>query len=64
MDFEYSEKVQALIATLETFMDEHVYPIEQEFRMWTSEEANRWKVWPGLAALKKKARALGLWNLF
>tara|TARA_R110000772_G_scaffold44732_6_gene102828 strand:- start:513 stop:1730 length:1218 start_codon:yes stop_codon:yes gene_type:complete len=64
MDFEYSEKVQALIATLETFMDEHVYPIEQEFRMWTSEEANRWKVWPGLAALKEKARALGLWNLF
>lgn len=64
MDFEHSEKVRSLIARLEAFMDEHVYPVELEFRMWNAEEANRWKVWPGLEALKDLARKEGLWNLF
>ena len=64
MNFEHTEKVQALIAKVEAFMGEHIYPVETEFRMWTEAEANRWKVWPGLAALKEKAKALGLWNLF
>lgn len=64
MNFEHSEKVVALVARLEAFMDEHVYPVEQEFRMFTAAETNRWQVWPGLEALKEKARDQGLWNLF
>ena len=64
MDFEHSEKVRSLISRLEAFMDKHVYPVELAFRMWNAAEANRWKVWPGLAALKDSARAEGLWNLF
>ena len=64
MDFEHSEKVCSLISRLESFMDKHVYPVELAFRMWNAAEANRWKVWPGLAALKDSARAEGLWNLF
>lgn len=64
MNFQHSDKVRSLIARLEAFMDRHVYPVELEFRMWNEAEANRWKVWPGLAALKEAARAEGLWNLF
>ncbi|MCW1432376.1 acyl-CoA dehydrogenase family protein [Novosphingobium sp. JCM 18896] len=64
MNFEHSEKVAQLVTELAAFMDEHIYPAEGEVREWTAAEANRWKVWPGMAALKEKARAQGLWNLF
>ncbi len=64
MDFEYSEKVKALIAKLEAFMDEHVYPIEAERTEFIHDHANLWKPWPGTEAIKQKAREAGLWNLF
>jgi acyl-CoA dehydrogenase len=64
VNFEHSDKVQTLIAKLEAFMDEHIYPVETEIRVWTAAEASRWRVWPGLEALKGKAKAQGLWNLF
>ena len=64
MDFAYSDKVTALRAKLEAFMDEHVYPIEREKYRWEHDHAHQWTVWPGLAGLKAKAREAGLWNLF
>ncbi len=64
MNFEYSDKVKALIAKLEAFMDEHVYPIEAERQAFIHDHANLWKPWPGTEALKAKAREAGLWNLF
>jgi len=64
MNFEHSDKVKDLVSRIEAFMDEHIYPIEHDFRMWNAQEANRWKVWPGFDELKEKARAQGLWNLF
>jgi acyl-CoA dehydrogenase len=64
LNFEHSEKVAQLVAQLAAFMDEHIYPAEDEVREWTAAEVNRWQVWPGMAALKEKARAKGLWNLF
>ncbi|MBL4801510.1 MAG: acyl-CoA dehydrogenase family protein [Emcibacter sp.] len=64
MNFEYSDKMKDLIARLEAFMDEHVYPIEKERNEWVHAEANLWKAWPKMEALKEKARAAGLWNLF
>lgn len=64
MDFDHSPNVLNLIGKLEAFMEEHVYPIEIEFRLWNEREANRWSVWPGLENLKEKAREQGLWNLF
>jgi acyl-CoA dehydrogenase len=64
MNFEYSDKVKALNARLEAFMDEHVYPTERERHEWVHAEANRWKPWPRLEDLKAKARDAGLWNLF
>jgi acyl-CoA dehydrogenase len=64
MDFEYSDKVKQLLATLSAFMDEHVYPIEAERNRWIADPANLWKPWPGIEPIKAKARAAGLWNLF
>jgi acyl-CoA dehydrogenase len=64
MNFQHSEKVTALIAGLEAFMDQHVYPSEAPEHAWNTDPANLWKPWPGLEDLKAKARAAGLWNLF
>ncbi|WP_109807543.1 acyl-CoA dehydrogenase family protein [Sphingosinithalassobacter portus] len=64
MDFEHSAKVKELIARLGAFMDAHIYPAEAEEHRWHADPANLWKSWPGLDALKEKARAAGLWNLF
>lgn len=64
MNFDHSEKVQALIAKLEAFMKERVYPVEAEELAWHADPAHAWKPWPGLEALKAAARAAGLWNLF
>ncbi len=64
MDFEYSDKVKALRAKLEAFMDEHVYPAETERKKWQHDPATLWQPWPKLEKLKAKARDAGLWNLF
>ena len=64
MDFEYSAKVTGLLATLEAFMDEHVYPNEHAYYDFVHDQDNLWREWPQMEALKEKARAAGLWNLF
>lgn len=61
MDFAYPEKTQPLIARLNAFMDEHIYPNEARYE----EELTAGKYWPEvIEELKPKARAAGLWNLF
>jgi len=64
MNFEYSPKVQELIAKLEAFMDEHIYPREMEFTEYLTTAENRWGSHPIVEELKPKAKAAGLWNLF
>ena len=64
MDFEYSAKVKALREQLIGFMDEHVYPIEKERDHFQHDQANQWLRWEGTEAIKAKAKAAGLWNLF
>ena len=64
MDFDLSLATQTLQARLQDFMDNHLYPIEQEVTRFHLDPANAWKVWPGMEDLKKQARAAGLWNLF
>jgi len=64
MNFEPTARMRELIARLEAFMDAHVYPAEKEEQDWHADPANIWREWPGLKALKEKARAEGLWNLF
>jgi acyl-CoA dehydrogenase len=62
MNFDFSEKTKSLQGRLQAFMDEHIYPNEQ--RLEAEIERNRWKPSEIIEALKPKARAAGLWNLF
>jgi acyl-CoA dehydrogenase len=63
MNFEYSDKVRELERRLRAFMDEHIYPNEATFRREIA-EGDRWQPTAIVEALKPKARAAGLWNLF
>ena len=64
MNFEHTDKVKALIAMLERFMDQHIYPNEADYHDFVTDPANLWQEWPKMEELKEKARAEGLWNLF
>lgn len=64
MNFDHSEKTKELIARVEAFMDAHIYPAEEAHHDWVRNPDNLWKHWPGIDALKDKAKAEGLWNLF
>ena len=63
MDFDYSPKVAALQARVAAFMAEHVYPSEAAILAEIA-DGDRWQPTRGMEALKEKARAAGLWNLF
>jgi alkylation response protein AidB-like acyl-CoA dehydrogenase len=64
MNLAPSEKAQQYLGKLGRFMDEHIYPNEEEMRRQHEALPDRWQVPPLLDELKKKARAAGLWNLF
>jgi acyl-CoA dehydrogenase len=67
MNFEHSGKVKELQARLTAFMEQYVYPAEQQFatEMDAARRAgNPWQPAPVMEQLKDKARAAGLWNLF
>ena len=61
MDFAYSPKVEALRTQVRAFMDTHIVP---RIRQWHDEvSAGQYPV-SFMEALKERARAEGLWNLF
>ena len=67
MEFDYSPRTQELQKQLLRFMEQHVYPAEKAYE--DEIEANtkagkRWTPLQTIEALKPKARAEGLWNLF
>jgi acyl-CoA dehydrogenase len=62
MNFDYTDKVKALLMRLWAFMDEHIYPNEKRF--YQEIENDRWAPTKVIEELKPKARAAGLWNLF
>jgi acyl-CoA dehydrogenase len=66
MQFEYTPKVKDLIARLEAFFEEHIYPNEQAVYeyIYSREGKARWEPIPLVEELKPKAKAAGLWNLF
>lgn len=63
MDFAYSPKVLDLCEKVSAFMRAHVYPAEATFIQQVN-EGDRWQPTAVVEALKAKARAQGLWNLF
>src|SRR5947207_1059569 len=64
MDFEPSNKVKRLSAQVREFVDREIYPAEAVFERQLNEASSRWQIPPVMEALKAKARAAGLWNLF
>ncbi len=67
MDFEYSARTRDLQARLTRFMDAHVYPAEAPYAAEVAANranGNPWVATKVMEALKAKARAEGLWNLF
>ena len=63
MLLETTSRAKALAGQLTAFMDAHIYPNESVFRDQIA-DGNRWQPVPIVEALKPKARAAGLWNLF
>ena len=63
MLFETTPRAKSLAAELTAFMDAHIYPNESLFRDQIA-DGDRWQPVPIVEALKPKARAAGLWNLF
>jgi acyl-CoA dehydrogenase len=63
MDFEYSAKTKELQRKLLAFMNEHIYPNEDKYYAHINSD-KRWEPVPIIEALKPKAKAAGLWNLF
>lgn len=69
MHFEHNQKTQDYLARVKAFMDEHVYPIEQQVYAEThalnpTGDWTKWQCHPAIEPLKKKAQEQGLWNLF
>jgi len=61
--FEHSARTADLLARLRAFMDAHIYPKERLYYEQV-EAGDRWSHVPLIDALKQRARAAGLWNLF
>jgi alkylation response protein AidB-like acyl-CoA dehydrogenase len=62
MILDLTDKTRDLHQRLTAFMDQHIYPNEQKFHEQIA--ASRWTPAEIVEALKVKARAEGLWNLF
>jgi acyl-CoA dehydrogenase len=59
-----SERSAALVARLQAFMDEHVYPNEALYEEQLHAGPEKFRVPEIMVELKAKAKAEGLWNLF
>ena len=66
MDFAASERIQALIERLSTFMRDEVVPAERVYaaHLTGSSDHRQWRQPAVMETLKTKALAAGLWNLF
>src|SRR4051794_30971453 len=63
MNFSYDDTTEELRSRLLAFMDDHVLPAEPVFEA-QAHAGPPWSTPPIMEALKAKARAQGLWNLF
>jgi acyl-CoA dehydrogenase len=64
MLFQTSARAEDLRRRVAAFMAAHVYPAEEVFEAELDALPSRWGVPPVMEALKARARAEGLWNLF
>ena len=64
MDFAFDQPTIDLQERLTAFMEEFIYPAEEEFFRQRAEMPDRWASPPLVEELKAAARSRGLWNLF
>jgi len=64
MQFEHSDKTNALIEKVDTFLKQNVYPVEKDLQDSIDNAENRWAIPPLLEKLKEQAKSEGLWNFF
>jgi len=64
MDLDYSDQVAEMIAQVDVFMKEHIYPRELDHWEWVDDQENLWQYPPWFEDLKAKAREAGIWNWF
>ena len=64
MEFEYSTRVEELAARITRFLDDYVYPAEQELLATIDASNDRWTIPERLESLKREAKSQGLWNFF
>ena len=64
MDFDYNEKTLEHKEKLESFMEDNVYPAEQEHHSFVEDPSNMWQQPPIVEELKSKAQAAKIWNWF
>ena len=67
MDFNQSAASRQIATRVRKFMDDHILPIEETLLHDPQQGNPDWQSWqldPRLEALKEKAKADGLWNLF
>ncbi|WP_346839435.1 acyl-CoA dehydrogenase family protein [Microbulbifer sp. SAOS-129_SWC] len=62
--YTFSHKSRQLQAELSAFMDEHIFPNEAAYAAQLHATENRFAPLPLMDALKARAKAAGLWNLF
>jgi acyl-CoA dehydrogenase len=64
VDFAFDARTSELLGTLQSFMDEKVYPAEAVLDQQLAANPDSWAPQPIIEDLKSEARARGLWNLF
>src|SRR5699024_11123115 len=62
MNFQYTERMQALIAKAKAFIEEEIEPRVQEYQKQLAQDQKGSRA--VMEELKAKAKAEGLWNLF
>lgn len=63
MDITQSPRSLDLQRRVQSFMTEHLYPVERDLYL-AAERLGPWSTYPGIEELKECAREEGLWNLF
>ena len=61
---EHSKEIQELTQKLSIFMDQQIYPVEEQYAEQLARAESRWTTLPLMDELKNKAKDAGLWNLF
>lgn len=64
MDFDYDTRTSELIASLDRFLHDAVYPAEPILERQLAENPDSWRLQPIVRDLQAEARDRGLWNLF